>query len=139
MGVGADDAVAGGHNALLGQQGMLDAHLAHIVEVADAVSAGKLPALLALLGGLDVLIGDKMVQHDGDLILIENALKAGLLELVDRHGSGDVVAQDDIQLCLDQLAGGHSLQPRMGGKYFLSHGHSHGNFLLIRGSYCCMR
>ena len=45
----ADDAVARGHDAFFGQQGVLDAHLAHIVEVEDVVLVGKLAALLGLL------------------------------------------------------------------------------------------
>ena len=72
--------------------------------MADAVGTGKLAALLALLGGLDVLVGDEVVEDDGDFILVENGIKAVLGEFVDGHGSGDVVAQDDVQLSLDQLA-----------------------------------
>ena len=47
--VGTDDAVTGGHDALFGQQGMFNAHLAHIVEVENVVLVGKFAALLGLL------------------------------------------------------------------------------------------
>ena len=138
MGVGADDAVTGGDYALLGQQRMLDAHLAHVIEVADAVGAGEFSALLGLLGGLDVLIGDEMVQNDGDLVLIKDGVETGLGELIDGHGGGDVVAQDDVQLCADQLSGNHVIQAGVGRQDLLCHCHSHSVFLTL-GSYCCTR
>ena len=102
--VRADDAVPGGDDALLRQQGVLHAHLAHVEEVDDAVPAGELPALLGLLGALDVLVGDEVVQDDVHSRLVEDVAKARLLKLVDGHRGGDVVAQDDVQVRLDQLS-----------------------------------
>ena len=72
--VGADDAVTRRHDAFFGQQGVLDAHLAHIVEIEDVVLVGKLAALLGLLRALDVLVGDEVVQHDGDVLFVEHAV-----------------------------------------------------------------
>ena len=117
--VRADDAVTGGDHTLLGKQSVLDAHFAYVVEMADAVGTGKLAALLALLGGLDVLVGDEVVEDDGDFILVENGVKAVLGELVDGHGGGDVVAQDDVQLGLNQLTGGYNGKSCVGSENFL--------------------
>ena len=137
MAVRTDDAVTGGHDAFFGQQGVLDAHLAHIVEVEDIVFVGELAALLGLGGTLDVLVGHKVVQHDGDVLFVEHAVETGALKLVDGDGGGDVVAQHDVQLCVDELACLDLGKPGMCGKDLLRQGHSHGGsllFILIGGS-----
>ena len=46
--VRADHAVSGGDDAFFRQKGVLNAHLAYIVEVEDIVLIGELPALLGL-------------------------------------------------------------------------------------------
>ena len=51
-GVGADHGLAGGGQALLGQEGVLYPHAAHIVEMGDVKALGELPHLGAELGGL---------------------------------------------------------------------------------------
>ena len=131
MAVGADDAIARRHDAFFGQEGVLNAHLAHIVKVEDVVLVGKLPALLGLGSALDVLIGDEVVQHDGDVLLIKHTVEARLLELVDGDGGGDVVAQHDIQLCVDELACLDLGKARVGGQNFLRQSHSHSGTLLF--------
>ena len=57
VGVGADHGLAGGGQALLGQEGVLYTHAAHIVEMGDVKALGELPYLGAELGGLDILAG----------------------------------------------------------------------------------
>ena len=126
--VGTDDAVTGGNDPLLRQEGVLNAHLAHVVKVADAVVAGKFPAGLALLGGLDVLVGHKVVQNDDHLVLVVDPFESGLSEFVHRHRGGDVVAQDDVQLGLDQLPGGNLPQPGVGRQDLLCHCHCHNQY-----------
>ena len=73
--------------------------------MADAVAAGKFPALLGLLRGFDVLVGNKVIQNDGDFVLVKNLRKAVFGKLVNGHWGGNVVAQDDVQLGTDQLSG----------------------------------
>ena len=68
--VGADDAVAGGDDALLRQKRVLNAHLAHVKKVEDVVFVGKVAAAFGLLGALDVLVGHKVVQHNVDLFVV---------------------------------------------------------------------
>ena len=125
VGVGADDGLAGGHQALFGKQGVLNAHFAHIEVVVDVKAAGEGAALLALGGGLDVFVGGEVIHHQGDFALVKDLAEAGRLKLVDGHGGGDVVAQHQIQLRLDQLSRPDGIKPRVGGQDFLRHGHSH--------------
>ena len=129
--VRADHAVAGGDDAFFRQKGVLNAHLAYIVEVEDIVFIGKFPALLGLGSALDILIGYKVIQHDGDMLFIEHAVKTGALKLVDGHRGGDIVAQHNVQLCVDQLACLDLRQSGVCGKDLLRQGHSHGSFLLF--------
>ena len=110
---------------------MLNAHLAHIVEVEDVVLVGKLAALLGLGCALDVLVGHKVVQHDGNVLLVEHTVKTGLFKLVDGNRGGDVVAQHDVQLCIDELACLDLGKTGMCGKNFLRQGHSHDGTLLL--------
>ena len=131
MAVGTDDAVTGGHDAFFGQEGVLNTHLTHIVEVEDIIFVGKLAALLGLGCALDVLIGDEVIQHDGNVLLVEHAVKACLLKLVDGDRGGDIVAQHDIELGIDELACLDLRQTRMCGQNFLRQSHSHGDTLLL--------
>ena len=131
MGVGADDALSGGHQALFRQEGVLHPHLAHVVEVVNVKPLGKGAALQALLGGLDVLVGGEVVHHQGDLALVKDPGEPLLVKLPDGHGRGDVVAQDHVQLGPDQLAGLHFRQAGVGSEDFLRHCHSHRKNLLF--------
>ena len=126
--VGADDAVTGCHNAFFGQQSVLDAHLAHIVEVEDVVLVGELAALLGLGRALDVLVGNEVVEDDGDVLFVEHAVEARLFELVDGDGGSDVIAQHDVELGVDELACLDLGEACVCGQNFLRLGHSHGSF-----------
>ena len=123
--VGADDGLARGHQALLRQEGVLDAHGAHVIVVVDIELPGEGPALLALGGGLDVLVGGEVIHHHGDAALVENLGEARGLKLVDGHRRGNVIAQHQVQFGLDQLSGTDAVQSRVAGQDLLCHGHSH--------------
>ena len=125
MRVGADDDVAGGDQPLLGQQGVLDAHLPHVIKMRDALLPGKAAALGALLGRENVLVWDEVVHDQHDLLRRAHPVKAGLLHLPDGHRAGDIVGQHAVQLGIDQLAGLHPLQPGGPGQYLLCHCHRH--------------
>ena len=73
-----------------------------------------------------------MVRHDGDVLFVEHAVETGALKLVDGDGGGDVVAQHDVQLCVDELACLDLGKPGMCGKDLLRQGHSHGGTLLLK-------
>ena len=125
--VGADDAVAGGHNALFREQCMLNAHLPHVEVVVDVVLPGKGAHLLALLSGLNVLVGGEVVHHQGDFAFVEDVVEARLFKFVDGHRGGDVVSQHHVQVGTDELAGNNGVQTGVGGQDFLGHGHTHEN------------
>src|SRR5699024_8301341 len=76
-------------------------------------------------GGLDVLVGYEVVQHDGDFVLVKYPVEAVLVELIDGDRGGDVVSQDNVQFGLDQLSGGDGIQSGVGRQNFLSHRHCH--------------
>ena len=130
MGVCADDDFTGQCQTLFGQQGVFHAYAAHVEEVGDVVLMCKIPCGLAKLSGFDVLAGGVVIQYDGDLILIENLGQASLLKLADGHRSGDVVAEHQIQLCLNELAYFHGGQSGVFRQNLLGHRHSHLKFLL---------
>ena len=52
-------------------------------------------------------------------------VEPGLLELVDSHRRGDVVAEAEIELRHDQIARSDRLFAGGAGQYLLGHGHSH--------------
>ena len=126
--VRTDHAVACGHDAFFRQQGVLNAHLAHIVEVEDVVLVGELAALLGLGRALDVLVGNEVVEDDGDVLFVEHAVEARLFELVDSDGGSDVIAQHDVELGVDELACLDLGEACVCGQNFLRLGHSHGSF-----------
>ena len=72
-----------------------------------------------------------MVQHDGNVFFVEHTVKTGLFKLVDGNGGGDIVAQHDVQLCIDELACLDLGKTGMCGKNFLRQGHSHDGTLLL--------
>ena len=125
VGVGPHDDLPGGAQALLGQEGVLHTHLAHVEEVGDLVLVGEVPGLQAQLGGFDVLAGGVVVQDNGDLVLVKHLGEARLLKLGDGHRGGDVVAQHHVHLGLDELAHLHVVQTGVLGQNLLGHCHSH--------------
>ena len=125
MGIRADDDLAGGGQALFRQQGVLNAHLSHVIKMGDGVPLRKLPAGGAQLGGLDILTGGGVIQHNGDPVPVKHSGQPRLFEFRDGHRGGDVVAQHQIQLSLHELARFHLGKPRGAGQNLLGHGHAH--------------
>ena len=130
--IGADDEVAGAHDALLGQQRVLDAHAADLEVVRDALLAGEVARYLGLLGALDVLVRRVVVGHEADAVRVEHVLASQLAERLDGDGRGDVVRQHEVQVALDELARLHLVQMRVGRQDLLGHRHGscHGVALL---------
>ena len=133
VGVGPHNDLPGGAQALLGQEGVLHPHMAHIEEVGNIVFVGKVPGLQTQLSGLDVLAGGVVVQDNGDLVLVKDLGETCFLKFCDRHGGGDVVAQHHIHFGLDELPHLHMVQSGVFGQNLLRHCHSHAlNYLLRR-------
>ena len=74
-----------------------------------------------------------MVEDDGDPLPVKDAVETGLLELVDGHRGGDVVAQDDVQFGVDELTGLDLIEAGVVGEDLLCQCHSHGGapYLLL--------
>ena len=125
MAVRADDAVAGTDQALFRQNRMLDAHTADVKEILDVVLVGKAAHPLDLLGRLDVLVRGEMVHHQRHPAFVEHPAGTAALKLVDRHRRGDVVAEAQIELRLDQLPRLHLRQAGVRRQDLLCHGHTH--------------
>ena len=104
---------------------MFHAHLAQLEVVGDVLLAGEVPQALALLSGLDVLVGAEMVRHQRDLVPVKNLGCPHAPELLYGDGRCDVVAQHQVQRALDELPSLHVVQPRVGGQYLLRHCHAH--------------
>ena len=125
MAVRADHSVAREHQPLFRHQRVLDAHLAHVVIVRDALSDRKVLADAALLGRLDVLAGRKVIHDQCDLLPVEHAREARALEFADCHRGRDVVSEHQIQPAGDEFSGRNGGLARLLSQNFLCEGHSH--------------
>ena len=121
----ADHAVTAGHNPLLRQQRVLNPHIAHIKIVGNAVGTGKSTHLLAVLRGLDVLVGRKVIHYKGNAGLVKHAVLAKFVHLIDGNRRGHIVAKYHIQLGLNQLTGYYMIQTGVRRQDLLRHCHSH--------------
>ena len=87
-------------------------------KVGNLESAGEIARGLAQLGGLDVLARRVVVQHDGDFILVEHAGEAGFVKHADGDGGRYVVAEHEVELCLNQVARFDFGQPAWAARIF---------------------
>ena len=140
MGVGADDQFPRCHKALLWKEGVLDAHASSVVEVGNAHLLSEAAHPCTISGGLDVLVGGKVVHDQNDLVGIKHLLQTIFLHFLDSNGGSDVAPHHKIQLGTDQIPCVHLLRPAMAGEDFLSHGHSHKRFIsFLRAGQSCFR
>ena len=89
--------------AFFGQKRMLDAHFSHVEEVFNVIFAGKVAHALALLSGLYVPVGSKVVEHESYVVLIAKSASAAL-ENVYGDGRGDVVGHSRVHVNQDEIA-----------------------------------
>lgn len=118
VGVCADDYVTRNDQSFFRQQGVLDAHLSHIVEVGDLLFAAEITAHLALCGSLDVLVGGEVIHDHGHLFFVKDSVFVQLVELSDRNRRGDIVAQHTIQIDQNQLTGSTESRPACAARIF---------------------
>ncbi len=128
MAVGPDDELAGHDEPLLGQEHVADAGLADLVVELEVLLAGELAHELGLLGRGDVLVRHEVVGHEGDPPAVEDLRGADLLEHLDRDGGREIVGEGEIHLGLDEIAGGHALEPRVPGQNLFRNRHGHNRF-----------
>ena len=122
VGVGADDHVTGGDEPVLGQQDVLDARTADLVEVGDLLLAGEGPHPHPERCRGDVLGRHEVRRHEGDAVPVPHLGHADLAEGVDGHGSGDVVGHRQAHLRHDEVAGAHALPAAGTGEDLLGDG-----------------
>ena len=131
MGIRTDDHIPGYGKTFLRKQGMFDTHLSHFEIIRDLIASCKLTDTFAVLRRFNILIGNKMIRYQCDLILIEHSLYLHFIHFLDCHRTGNIVAQHQIQLCLDQLSCLYLRKARCLCKYLLCHCHSHCLLLLF--------
>ena len=131
MGIRSNHDISGHNKPLLGKEGVLNPHLPHIIEMTDLVLTGKFTDTLAVLGGLDVLVGDKMVHDQSDPLPVKDPLRIHVLHDIDRNRRGDIIAQYQVQLSHNQLSRLDMIQTGMRGQDLLRHCHSHASISLL--------
>ena len=126
MRISSDHHISGHYQTLFRQQRMLDSHLSHIKKVGNLMFGGKFSDTFALLGRLNILIRNKMIHHQSNLILIKHRFFRHFgIHLLDRHRRGNIISQNQIQIRLDQLSCRHLRQSGVSRQDFLRHRHSH--------------
>ena len=125
MRIRAHDHHAGTHESGLGEQGVLDAHAPEFEVVGDLVAPRELAQHLALLRGLDVLVGRKMVRDKNHLVAVEDLRRPGPFELLDRQRRRDVVRQRDVDRHADNLPRAHGRQAGFRRQNLFGDGHAH--------------
>ena len=118
MGIGTDNQIARAHDALLGQQRVLDAHATDLVVMRDALLTGEIAHLLGLLGAFDVLVRNVVIGNQGDLGGIEHLLHADLLEILNGDRRRDVVGSTRSRLHSINCPGSTSSSPACAAKIF---------------------
>ena len=125
VGVSSDHHIPCDHKAFFRKQCMLDPHLSYIKVIRNIMFPGVLTHALAVFSRLDILIRDKMVHDQCDLIPVKHLVACELIHLLDRNRRCNVIPQHQVQIRLDQISRVHFLQSCSMREYFLSHCHSH--------------
>ena len=66
-----------------------------------------------------------MIQHERDLVLVKNAVHLHLVHLVNRHRRCDIISENQIQICLNELPCTDRRKSGMRRKNLLCHCHTH--------------
>ncbi len=87
------------------------------------MAARKLSDAFAVLRRFDIFIRDKVIHHQGDLVLIKNILFCHFIHFMDGHRRCDIISQHQIEISLDELSRLYIGKPGMGSQDFLCHCH----------------
>ena len=130
--VGADDELAGQHEAVLRQHRVADSALADLEVPLDAHVVRELAREPAeggagrVLGGLEVILGHR------DALGVPDLLRPHLLAHDPARGRDrQVVAHREIDLGQDEVARADALAPRPAGQDLLGHRHAHQSLNLL--------
>ena len=66
-----------------------------------------------------------MVHHERNFVLIKDILHRHLIHLVNSDWGCDIIAENKVQLCFDQLPRLDGVKTRVACEDLLRHGHSH--------------
>ena len=123
MAVRPDDQIAGQHQSGFRQKGVFDARTADFKIMRHPHLPGKLTHDPGLGGGLDILIGNKVIGDQAHPLGIKQFFPARLIERRDGQRSGNVIGEYEIQIRLDQLSGVDDFPGRgVGGQDLFSDG-----------------
>jgi hypothetical protein len=125
MAVRTNDKIPGIDQSLLGEQRMLDTHLADLEIVLYLHIGREFPQHLALVGGLDVLVRGEMVRNQSYLRFVEDRIDPEFGKFLDRDRGRDIVSQHQIQICHYQLSWTNLIDLCVGCQNLLRHGHAH--------------
>ena len=89
------------------------------------MATGKFTDAFAVLRRLDVLIRHEMIQHKCDLVLVKNTVHLHLVHLMNRHRRCDIISENQIQICLNELSGTDRRKSGMRRENLLCHRHTH--------------
>ena len=76
-----------------------------VIKMCDLMLLCKLARLMTELRSLDILARGEMIQHNGDFFAVKHLGKARFFKFGDRNRRRHVVAQHQIELCLDEFPG----------------------------------
>ena len=85
VGICADDDISCHRQSFFRKQCMLNSHLSDIKIIGNLMATCKLADTFAVLRRLDILIRNKVIHYQCDLILIKYRIILQLLNLVDCH------------------------------------------------------
>ena len=109
MRVRADDHLARQDDALLREDDVLDAGVADLIVVDDALLLREVAHELDLRRGGDVLGGRVMVGHEGDALGVEDRRGPHLAQHLDGYRRRNVVGENQVELTVDEIPGSHRI------------------------------
>jgi hypothetical protein len=119
---------------------VLDSPVPHFIVVPDLLFRGKLPHEFSPAEQRNVLVGDKVVRHQGDLLRIKHLLLPDLLNMRMARGAVMSFARARSTFTSIRSPGPHEFQPCMGRKNLLRNGHRmHGQAFPIASSILSMK
>ena len=71
-----------------------------------------------------------MIHNQRDLILVKDIFLLKFLHFMNRHRGSNIVPQNQIQFCFNELSGLYFIQSGSSSQNFLCHCHTHGSYLL---------
>ncbi len=131
--VAADDQLARRDQPFFGQHDVFDAAAPDVEEVLDVLLEREVFHELGELGRLRVLRRNEVILDERDLAGIEDAARAlHAAHHADRHGRGELVGQDEVDLGVDDLPRFDALEPGVARENLFGKCHAHDTRIIGR-------